>query len=71
MSEDAAATAAAKAVADLILQVGMPHTLRQLNIPKEDFLAIAELTLGDGGCACNPIPITSPGQVISVLEKAW
>lgn len=71
MSEEAAATAAARAVADLILRVGMPHTLRQLNIPKEDFPAIAALTLEDGGCGTNAIPVTRPEQVISVLENAW
>jgi len=71
MSEEAAAAKASTAVADLVAQLGMPNRLRDLGIPKEDIQTIANLTLGDGGCAYNAIPITSPEQVISVLEKAW
>lgn len=71
LSEEAAAATAAGAVADLIRSVGMPRTLRELNIPREDIPVIAELVLGDGGCAYNAVPVTSAQQVISVLEKAW
>jgi maleylacetate reductase len=71
MTEEASAAAAAKAVADLIVRLKLPHRLRDLEIPREDIPVIAKLTLGDGGCAYNAIPITSPEQVISILEKAW
>lgn len=71
MSDEAAAIAAARAVDDLILQLGMPHTLRELKIPREDLPVIAEHTLEEGGCRANAIPITRAEQVLQVLEKAW
>ena len=71
MSDEAAAEAAARAVDDLVLGLGMPHRLRELEIPREDFPAIAEDVLGDGGCRTNPIPITTADQVLEVLAKAY
>ncbi len=71
MSDEAAAEGAARAVDDFILSLGMPHHIRELEIPKEDLPAIAELTLQDGGTRNNPIPITTVEQVMEVLEKAW
>ena len=49
----------------------MPHRIRELEIPREDLPAIAELTIGDGGSRSNPIPVTTAEQVMEVLEKAW
>jgi alcohol dehydrogenase class IV len=46
-------------------------TLRDLEIPREDFNDIAELTMHDGAGRNNPVPITNNEQVIEVLEKAW
>ncbi len=71
MSDEAAAEAAARAVDDLILGLGMPHRIRELEVPREDLPAIAELTLQDGGSSSNSIPITRTEQVMEVLEKAW
>ena len=71
MSDEAAAEAAARAVDDLVLGLGMPHRIRDLEIPKEDLPAIAEDVLGDGGCRTNPIPITTTDQVLEVLAKAY
>jgi maleylacetate reductase len=71
MSDDAAAEAAARAVDDFILGLGMPHRIRELEIPEEDLPAIAELVLTDGGCRNNPIPITSVDQVMEVLKAAF
>ena len=71
MSDEAAAEAAARAVDDLVLALGMPHRLRELEIPKEDLPAIAEEVLGDGGCRTNPIRITTADQVLEVLGKAY
>ena len=70
-SDEAAAEAAARAVDEFILGLGMPHRLRDLEIPREDFSAIAELTLSDGGCRSNPVPITQVDQVVQVLESAF
>ncbi len=71
MSDEAAAEAAARAVDDLVMGLGMPHRLRELEIPKEDLPAIAEEVLGDNGCRTNPIRITTADQVLEVLGKAY
>ena len=71
MSDEAAAEAAARAVDDFILGMGMPHRIRELEIPEADLPKIAELVLTDGGCRSNPVPITSTEQVLEVLRKAF
>ena len=71
LSDEAAAEAAARAVDDFVLGIGMPHRLRELEIPEEDLPKIAELVLTDGGCRNNPIPITSAEQVLEVLRAAF
>ena len=71
MSDEAAAEAAARAVDDFILGMGMPHRLRELEIPEADLPKIAEMVLTDGGCRSNPIPITSTEQVMVVLKAAF
>ena len=71
MSDDAAAEMAARAVDDFILGLGMPHRIRELEIPEADLPRIAELVLTDGGCRNNAIPITSVEQVMEVLKKAF
>ena len=71
MSDEAAAEAAARAVDDFIMGMGMPHRLRELEIPEEDLSKIAELVLTDGGTRSNPIYITSAEQVMGVLTAAF
>ena len=71
MSDDAAAEAAARAVDDFILGMGLPHRIRELEIPEADLPEIAELVLTDGGTRSNPIPITSVEQVMEVLRAAF
>ncbi len=71
MSDEAAAEAAARAVDDFIMGMGMPHRLRELEIPEEDLPKIAELVLTDGGSRSNPISITSAEQVMDVLRAAF
>ncbi len=71
LSDEAAAVDAAKAVDRFILELGMPHRLRELEVPRADFPEIAQLTIGDGGCLTNPIPITHVDQVMEVLDAAF
>ena len=71
MSEEAAAEAAARVVDEFILGLGMPHRLRELEIPREDLRDIAQLTMEDGAGGNNPVTIGSVDQVLEVLEKAW
>ena len=60
-----------QAVDDLIVGLGMPHRLRELEIPREDLPIIAEMTLGDGATKNNAIQMTSVDQMMQVLEAAW
>ena len=71
MSDEAAATAAAQAVDDLILSLGMPHRLRELEIPREDLPTIAQLTLEDGPARNNPVAVSQPEELLGLLERAW
>ena len=71
MSDEAAAVAAARAIDDFIVGLGMPHRIRELEVPREDLPAIAELALQDGGAQNNPIPMTEADQIMEVFEKAW
>ncbi|MFQ6030091.1 MAG: iron-containing alcohol dehydrogenase [Dehalococcoidia bacterium] len=71
LSDEAAAEAAAQAVDELILGLGLPHRLRELEIPREDLPVIAELTLRDGGSRNNPLSVTQPEHLMELLERAW
>ena len=71
MDDETAAEAAAKAVDDLVLSMGMPHRIRELEIPEEDLPVIAEEALGDRGSQSNAIPMISQEQVMEVLRKAY
>ena len=71
MSDEIAATAAARVVDEFILGLGMPHRLREMEIPREDLPAIAELTLADGPSRNNPVLVERPEDLLGLLEKAW
>ena len=71
MSDEAAAELAARTVDDFILGLGMPHRLRELEIPEEDLPEIADLVLADRGCRTNAIAITEREQVMEVLRAAY
>ncbi|PKB67782.1 MAG: hypothetical protein BZY81_03895 [SAR202 cluster bacterium Io17-Chloro-G4] len=61
----------ASAVDRFNLELGMPHRLRTLEDPREDFPHIAQFTLGDGGCLTIPVPITKVEQVMEVSDAAF
>ena len=71
MSEEAAAELAARTVDDFILGLGMPHRLRELEIPEEDLPEIADLVLTDRGCRTNAVAVTEREQVMEVLRAAY
>ena len=71
MSDEEAAELAARVVDDFILGLGMPHRLRELEIPEEDLPEIADLVLTDRGCHTNAIAITGREQVMEVLRRAF
>ncbi len=71
MDDEGAAEAAARAVDDLVLGMGMPHRIRELEVPEEDLPIIAAEALGDRGSQSNAIPMTSEEQVMEVLTRAY
>jgi alcohol dehydrogenase class IV len=71
MSDEAGAEAAARVVDEFIMGLGMPHRLRDLEIPREDLMTIAELTLPEGGAQSNPRPLSQPADLMEILERAW
>ena len=71
MSDEAAAELAARAVDEFILGLGMPHRMRELEIPEDDLPEIADLVLEDRGCRTNAIQITEASQVLEVLRRAF
>ena len=71
MSDDVASEAVAQVVDQFILELGMPHRLRELEIPQEDLPEIARMTLEDGPSRNNPVQVTSPEELLPLLEKAW
>ena len=71
MTDEAAAEAAARAVDALILGLGMPHRIRELEVPREDLQEIAKEVLTERGCINNAVPVTKVEQVMEVLESAF
>ena len=71
MTEETAAEAVAAVVDDFIMELGMPHRLRELEIPQADLPEIARLTLEDGPSRNNPVQVSSPDELLPLLEKAW
>lgn len=71
MSDESASEAAARAVDHLILELGLPHRLRDLKIREDELPLIAEAVLTDGGCRSNPVPVTNAEQVMEVLTNAY
>lgn len=71
MNDEMAAEAVAAVVDEFIMDLGMPHRLRELEIPQEDLPEIARLTLEDGPSRNNPVQVTSPEELLPLLERAW
>ena len=71
MSDEQAAEAVAAVVDEFILELGMPHRLRELEIPREDLPEIARLTLEDGPSRNNPVQVADPEELLPLLERAW
>jgi len=62
---------AADLVAGLIADLGLPHTLREVKVPREQLRQIAELTMHDPWTATNPRKVAGPDDVMEILEMAW
>jgi maleylacetate reductase len=62
---------AADAVAGLIAALGLPTTLRAVNVKREQLPAIAEASMKNLWVRTNPQPIRSREDLIRLLEAAW
>ena len=71
LSDDESARAAADGVENLRRSLGLPHRLRDVNVPEEGLELIASATLHDRALATNPRPVADAGPIMTVLREAW
>ena len=69
-SDAVAAEAAARAVEELVAELGQPARLSEVGVGSGQFEEIAEGVLQDLVVAGSPIRIESAAQVVSILEAA-
>jgi maleylacetate reductase len=63
--------AAADVVGDLIAELGLPRTLREVGLKQEQLDVIAEHAMLDRLIHSNPRKIDGPAVVRSLLDAAW
>jgi maleylacetate reductase len=63
--------AAADTLVSLVASLGLPTSLSEVGVSREDFAAMAEHTLHDRGVRSNPRPITGASDILEILELAW
>jgi alcohol dehydrogenase class IV len=71
MSDLEAAMAAADAVEDLRVSLGLPGRLRDVGVPEEGLELIAAATLHDRALATNPSPVHDAGPIMTILRSSW
>lgn len=71
MNETEAGTAAIEAVAEFTSRIGVPQKLRDVGVPEEGLIEVAELAMGDGCVVYNPALIFESDQLLGVLKEAW
>jgi alcohol dehydrogenase class IV len=71
MTDEDAGLAAADAVDGLCRELGLPRTLREVNVPEDGLEFIAAATLHDRSLTTNPKPVTDAGPVMDVLRAAF
>jgi maleylacetate reductase len=62
---------AAEVVAELIVDLGLPRSLRDVEVPREQLRTIAEHTMDDPWTATNPRKINRSDDVLEILNAAW
>ena len=62
---------AADAVAALIADLGLPRTLRDVGVQREQLDRIAEESMHDRWVHTNPRKIAGPADVRTLLDAAW
>jgi len=59
------------ALSDLVERLKLPQRLRDVGVRREDFTAIAEKVLDDFAIRGNPRTVTTPAQIVEILDLAW
>ncbi len=67
----AAAAAGREAVRRLVLDLELPHRLRDVGVTKDDFAALARDALEDLIVATNPRPVHGVDDIVAVLDSAY
>ena len=70
-SDEQATEALARGITDFSRDAGLPTRYREVNVPKADLPAIAELAITDGAIVYNPRVAMDAALVLEVLEAAW
>ena len=65
------AGSASAAVADLVAELGLPRTLRDVGISRTDLRTIARKAFGDILVKSNPRPVQAISDIEEILELAW
>ena len=64
-------TPAADVIAELIVSLKQPTTLRAVGVTREQLPKIAQAAMSNQWVRTNPEPIRSPDDVMALLEAAW
>ncbi|MFC7156980.1 iron-containing alcohol dehydrogenase family protein [Halomarina halobia] len=57
-------------IRDLQTAIDVPYRLRDVNVDRDDFEAMAEIAAKDSAMASNPRPVTE-GDIRDILKSAW
>ena len=61
---------AAEVISAFLGELGLPRSLREVDVTREKFDVIVEHTMHDEWLHSNPRKITKPEQVIEILDAA-
>lgn len=71
MTDEEAGLAAADAVDELCVELGLPRTLREAGVPEDGLEYIATATLQDRSLSTNPKTVVDAGPIMEVLRAAY
>ena len=71
MTDEEAGLAAADAVDELCVELGLPRTLREVGVPEDGLEYIATATLQDRSLSTNPKQVVDAGPIMEVLRAAY
>lgn len=71
MSDEEASEAVAEAITALTKRMGVPQRLRDVGVPEDGLVQLAEGTLSDGAIVYNPKPVFEAEEVLGIIKQAW